>query len=103
MKRHTTLAHFETPTALRHDAQTLAEDTRALLEATAEMTDEKITAARERLASAMEAGRDAFGEVRDGIKSRAKAVDRTVHEHPYPTLGIAFGLGAILGYFFRRS
>ncbi|HTL16810.1 MAG TPA: hypothetical protein VL793_06210 [Patescibacteria group bacterium] len=34
---------------------------------------------------------------------RAKAADRVVREHPYPTIGVAFGLGLLLGFLVRRK
>jgi ElaB/YqjD/DUF883 family membrane-anchored ribosome-binding protein len=33
---------------------------------------------------------------------RAKAADRIVRDHPYQTIGIAFGLGILLGVLMRR-
>ena len=32
----------------------------------------------------------------------AKAADEAVHEHPYQAIGIAFGVGALLGYLVAR-
>ena len=33
---------------------------------------------------------------------RAKAADRVIREHPYHTLGVAFGLGVLIGVLVRR-
>ena len=33
---------------------------------------------------------------------RAKAADRVIREHPYHTLGIAFGVGVLIGVLVRR-
>jgi ElaB/YqjD/DUF883 family membrane-anchored ribosome-binding protein len=33
---------------------------------------------------------------------RAKAADRTVREHPYQTMGFAFGLGLLIGVLATR-
>ena len=49
---------YETPLAVRHDAETLVEDVRSLIQATAEMGDEKIVKARRRLETAIASGRD---------------------------------------------
>jgi len=33
---------------------------------------------------------------------RAKAADKVVREHPYQTIGLAFGLGMLIGFLARR-
>jgi ElaB/YqjD/DUF883 family membrane-anchored ribosome-binding protein len=41
---------------------------------------------------------------RAGEKARegAKAADRVVHEYPYRTIGLALGMGLLIGLFARR-
>jgi ElaB/YqjD/DUF883 family membrane-anchored ribosome-binding protein len=34
---------------------------------------------------------------------RAKAADRVVRDHPYPTIGLALGLGLLVGFLLRRK
>jgi ElaB/YqjD/DUF883 family membrane-anchored ribosome-binding protein len=34
---------------------------------------------------------------------RAKAADRIVRDHPYQTIGLAFGLGLLIGILARRK
>ncbi len=34
---------------------------------------------------------------------RAKATDVVIREHPYETVGIAFGLGVLIGFLVRRK
>ncbi|HZR17566.1 MAG TPA: hypothetical protein VFE51_09585 [Verrucomicrobiae bacterium] len=34
---------------------------------------------------------------------RAKAADRVVRDHPYPTIGLALGLGLLVGFLIRRK
>jgi len=102
MKRQNSIHHYETPGALRHDAHTLVEDARALLEATAQITDEKVTEARKRLTEALETGQEAYENLRERVLLGAKAADRAVHEHPYPTMAVAFGVGALVGFLLSR-
>jgi len=33
---------------------------------------------------------------------RAKAADRVIRDHPYETIGLAFGLGLLIGILARR-
>jgi ElaB/YqjD/DUF883 family membrane-anchored ribosome-binding protein len=102
MKKQSAMNRYETPEALCHDARTLAEDARALLEATAEITDEKITEARKRLADALETGKETYENVRERVILGAQAADRAVHEHPYPTMAVVFGIGALVGFLLTR-
>ena len=81
---------------------TLAEDARALMTATADVAGEKVSEARKRLAAALESGKELYGRVRDKTVEKAKDVDETVHEHPYQAMGIAFGVGVLLGVLVTR-
>ena len=101
-KRHNH-THYETPNALRHDANTLAEDARGLLNATAEVADEKVAEARKRLAEALETGKEAYARLQEKAVEEAKVADQAVRSHPYETIALAFGLGAIFGLLARRS
>ena len=84
--------------ATSNDMGTLAEDARALMAATADVAGEKVSEARKRLAAALESGKEIYGRVRDKTVDCAKATDEAVHEHPYQAIGIAFGVGALIGY-----
>ena len=94
--------HFELPRALRHDAQTLVEDAHALIEATAEITDQKVSDARKRLETALENGQEVYQGVRKRIIAGAQAADDAVHDNPYRAIGISFGVGLLLGMLMKR-
>ena len=81
---------------------TLAEDARALMNATADVAGDKVGEARKRLAAALERGKEIYGRVREKAVEGAKATNVAVHEHPYQAIGIAFGVGALLGYLVAR-
>jgi ElaB/YqjD/DUF883 family membrane-anchored ribosome-binding protein len=83
-------------------ARHLVEDARELLEATAHVAEEKVVEARKRLAVALEKGKDAWFVVQKSAVTGAKATDRAIREHPYPAIGIAFGLGLLVGFLARR-
>jgi ElaB/YqjD/DUF883 family membrane-anchored ribosome-binding protein len=80
----------------------LAEDARNLMTATADVTGEKVSEARKRLAAALESGREIYGRVREKAVEGAKVADQAVHEHPYQALGIALGVGALIGFLAAR-
>jgi ElaB/YqjD/DUF883 family membrane-anchored ribosome-binding protein len=88
--------------AIGNDMRQLAEDAQALMSATADVAGEKVGEARKRLAAALERGREVYGRVREKAIEGAKAADEAVHEHPYQAIGIALGVGAILGYLTAR-
>ena len=88
--------------AISHDMGQLAEDARALMVATADVAGEKVSEARKRLAAALERGKEIYGRVKEKAVEGAKAADEAVHEHPYQAIGIAFGVGALLGYLVAR-
>ena len=81
---------------------TLAEDARNLMAATADVAGEKVGDARKRLAAALERGKEIAGRIRERAIEGAKAADEAVHEHPYHVIGIALGVGALIGYLAAR-
>src|SRR5688572_19589731 len=88
--------------AIRNDIGTLAEDARALMTATANIAGDKVGEARERLAIALENGKEMYGRVREKAVEGAKVADKTVRDNPYQAIGIAFGVGAVLGFLIAR-
>ena len=102
MNKNLLQTRYETPDALRHDGHTLAEDARELVNATSDVADEKITRARERLAAALERGKQRYVQLHDKAMEDVKLADQTVRTHPYETLLVAFGLGAVFGCLLAR-
>jgi ElaB/YqjD/DUF883 family membrane-anchored ribosome-binding protein len=90
MSKHTHSTH--------NDMRTLAEDARALMTVTADVAGEKVADARKRVADAPESAKEIAACFRDQAVDYAKATDEVVHEHPYKAIGIALGVGALLGY-----
>jgi ElaB/YqjD/DUF883 family membrane-anchored ribosome-binding protein len=88
--------------AISDDLAQLADDARALMTATADVAGEKVCEARKRLAVALERGKEIYGRVREQAVEGAKAADEAMHEHPYQAIGIAFGVGALIGYIASR-
>jgi ElaB/YqjD/DUF883 family membrane-anchored ribosome-binding protein len=84
------------------DIGQLAEDAQALMAATAEVAGEKVSAARKRLAAALESAKVVAGKLRDKAVAGAKATDEAVHEHPYQAIAIGVGVGLVAGYLLSR-
>ena len=83
--------------AISNDMAQLAQDARTLMAATADVAGEKVGDARKRLAAALERGKEMYGCVREKAVEGANAADQVVREHPYQAIGIAFGVGALIG------
>ena len=84
------------------DIDSFAEDAQALLVATEHVAEEKVIQARQRLSAALEKGKKAWGQVQRKAGEGAKVADETIREHPYETVGLAFGIGALLGFLVAR-
>ena len=85
-----------------HDLHQLADDARSLMDATADVTGEKVSEARKRLAAMLESVKVIAGNVRDKAVAGAKVADQTVRENPYQAIAIGVGVGAILGFLVAR-
>jgi ElaB/YqjD/DUF883 family membrane-anchored ribosome-binding protein len=81
---------------------TLTKDARSLISATTDVASQKFGEARQRLVQTVESAKENAGRARDQAVEYAHATDEAVRQHPYQALGIAFGVGAILGYLVSR-
>ena len=84
------------------DLKTVARDAEDLIKATASDMSDKAKAARSRLAGALESARHSCETLQDKALAGAKATDKAIREHPYPSLGIAFGVGLLIGVLANR-
>ncbi len=88
------------------DLKTLARDTEDLLKATAEDLGEKAKELRARLSSALERARATYADLQAqtvaSAKAAAKTTDTAIRNHPYQALGIAFGVGLLVGVLVAR-
>ncbi len=99
-----------TPEEIEGSTEKLLEDLRAvvhdgeeLLRAGAQDLSERGMAARERLAAALEVARETRRKLEERARAGAQATDRIIREYPYQSLGIAFGVGMLLGIVLNRK
>lgn len=89
------------------DLGAIAADAEALLKATVEDAGEKAKETRARLAAALEKAKATYQEFKEQEVESAKAAlnkaDQTIRSHPYEAIGIAFGVGILLGALLRRK
>jgi ElaB/YqjD/DUF883 family membrane-anchored ribosome-binding protein len=84
------------------DLKTVARDAEELMKATANHAGEKVVELRERLASTLESAKVTAQRLEEKTLEAAKVTDRTIREHPYESIGIAFGVGLLIGVLVAR-
>ena len=94
-KTHTEDTHQELKDLL-HEAE------KALGHTVGEAGD-KFDELRERLRAALEKGRYSFDHLKEETVKRAKQADHLVRENPYYAIGVAAGIGALIGIVVSRT
>jgi len=84
------------------DLKTLSHDAEAMLHATAGQPGENLTELRGRLASTLESVKATYRRIEEKTVAGAKVADKTIREHPYESLGAAFGVGLLIGVLVGR-
>jgi ElaB/YqjD/DUF883 family membrane-anchored ribosome-binding protein len=91
---------------LVQDLKMVIADAEDLLRATASQAGEKAAAAREKIEHSLHRAKLKLSEVEDAILDRsreaARATDEYVHDHPWRAVGIAAGIGFVIGMLIGR-
>lgn len=85
------------------DLKVLARDAEDLLEATAGDVTDKAKEARNRLRKAIAVAKDTCEGLQDKAVAGAKATDKVIRDHPYQSIGVAFGVGLLIGVLALRG
>ena len=85
------------------DLKSVARDTEELLKASAGEVSDKAREARARLAAAVERAKESCERLQEKAVAGARATDKTIREHPYQSIGIAFGIGVLIGVLVTRK
>lgn len=97
---------LEAKNKLAADFGTVIEDTEELLQATASQASEKVVAARARVQESIRAAKQKVASVEDlavgKAKAAAAATDDYVHTNPWPVIGVAAAIGALVGMLITR-
>ena len=92
---------------VRTDLESLTRDAEELLKATAGDVSEKASAARTRVAAALERAKATCTHLQEQTVATAKAAARkadvVIREHPYQFIGVAFGVGLLIGVLVTRK
>ncbi|HVP08502.1 MAG TPA: DUF883 family protein [Burkholderiales bacterium] len=88
------------------DLKVVVADAEELLRATASQAGEKVVAARERIQASLATAKVKLGEAERAAVAKAKeaarATDEYVHDNPWQAVGIAAGIGVLLGLLIGR-
>ena len=89
------------------DLRTLTHDAEDLLKATVGDASEKATEARTRLGAALARAKSTCEEMQEQTivtaKAAAKKADTVIRDHPYESIGVAFGIGLLIGVLGTRK
>ncbi len=91
---------------LVQDMRVVIADAEDLLRATANQAGEKIAVARERIQDSLHQAKVKLAEaeavVREQAKQAARYTDDYVHDNPWKAIGVAAGIGLLLGLLISR-
>lgn len=91
---------------LVQDMRNVIEDAEDLLRATANQAGEKIAVARERIQDSLHQAKVKLAEAEAMVSERARQAarytDEYVHENPWRAIGVAAGIGLLLGLLISR-
>jgi ElaB/YqjD/DUF883 family membrane-anchored ribosome-binding protein len=91
---------------LMKDLNTVIRDAESLLKATAAQTGEKIQEARSRAEDSVRHAKERLSEVEDEALKRAKEIaeegEKYVRHNPWQAVGIAAGVGLVIGMLIGR-
>ena len=91
---------------IEQDLKAVIADAEELLHATATQAGDQFTALRERIQDTLYRAKvklaQAEGAVIDGTKEVARAADDYVDDHPWRAVGIAAGVGLVIGLLIGR-
>ena len=85
------------------DMKLVMRDAEDLLKATADEVGAKTKEARVQLTETLRDAREKCSELEAKAIEGAKAADKTIREHPYQSIGMAFGVGLVLGILLQRK
>jgi ElaB/YqjD/DUF883 family membrane-anchored ribosome-binding protein len=89
------------------DLKSLVRDSEDLLKATAGDMSEKARETRARVTAALERAKSTCSEMQEETLAKAKEVarkaDTMVRAHPYESIGVAFGVGLLIGVLVNRK
>lgn len=85
------------------DLKRLVSDSEELLHSTKDAVGEKAHEVRERLNELVDSAKRTCQKLESKTIEGAKAADKTIRDHPYQSIGVAFGIGLLIGVLVTRK
>jgi len=92
----------ESTERLLQDLKAVVQDGEELLRAGVQELGERGNAAREKLTAALEIAKETTRKIEERALEYAKSTDELIREHPYQSIGLAFGVGMLFGIIMNR-
>ncbi|HTD65538.1 MAG TPA: DUF883 family protein [Candidatus Limnocylindria bacterium] len=87
---------------LAQDFKSVAQDAENFVRETGSGLSEKAREARARLTASLAAARAGLSKLNEKAVEGAKATDRVIRANPYQSIGVAFGIGILIGVLVSR-
>ena len=85
------------------DLKTVTKDAEELLKTVSGEKGNGSQEIRMRLSSAIDSAKATYRRMEEKAVAGAKATDKVIRDHPYESLGVAFGLGLLVGVLVTRK
>jgi len=85
------------------DLKCFARDAEDLIKATAGEAGDKMSEVRRRLSTALDSAKSTYQQIEEKTIQAAKATDSVIRTHVYESLGIACGVGLLVGFLVGRK
>ena len=85
------------------DLKTVTRDAEELLRTVSGERGNGSNEMRQRLSSAIDSAKATYHRLEEKTVAGAKATDKAIRSHPYESLGIAFGMGLLVGVLMGRK
>ena len=88
---------------LAQDLRVLIRDAEELLKVGATEAGSKVEQLKARLQASVGRMKETCHDLEEKVVAGAKATDKVIREHPYESIGVAFGVGLLIGVLVTRK
>jgi|SRR5580704_13876140 ElaB/YqjD/DUF883 family membrane-anchored ribosome-binding protein len=102
MKEHSRTVETGTDKVVS-DLKRVVSDSQELLHSTAHVAGDRARMMRDQLSDAVDRAKETAAKLQEKVAAGAQATDKLIREKPYHSIGIAFGLGLLIGVLATRG
>ena len=85
------------------DLKRIVRDSEELLQDSAGAVGAKAHELRQRLTHTLESAKATCSRLQERTQQKAKAADKVIRDYPYQSIGVAFGIGLLIGLLVTRK